>query len=622
MGLIMNSNNKYTPKLICKSNRRFNIPIYQRLFEWGKVQIEQLLNDLYNQYEKDSNAPYYIGMLTLYKNDLVDGQQRFTVLSIIASVFKDYYEGWKNMKEKLTLTARPYDEKYLESLFDTTSSEQEEYKNIKMFNGKECIQEWISDKNIETEVINSFSKYVYEHCTFFTAELPEKYEAKDLNSYFEAMNSTGRNLEAHEIIKVRDYLKSMQTEQEKYTLIWNLVSDMDRPLIRKKENESEEDLRNRFTESISNFEKNLTCPNFNNYINDYKLDDTNHTTAQEGGSSIKDIKESYRNPDVRRQDKYYGEGYHSMLNFPEFLLQILFIHLNFKIEDISVINFFSTHNLINTFEEHTKTWEEENWKSFGRELLLFRLIYDYYFIQVANSEGSDYYLKATDADNSNSSTILKQYESFLYADSTSLTYYRWIAPLLKYIKENKELTVRDVIINLHKIDDSVQEHKQEHVKDEELVYSSQKTVYFLRRLDFFLWLANENSEKVDPLISSYIFRRGINSKEHLHPQTEKDYVSTNDGWESALNSFGNLFLISQSSNSTQSNNGINGKFINFSDQVNNGYIESIKLLIVYNNERNSFATWTPKKVEEHQKVMIEFLQKTYDDTFMQLKFPQ
>jgi len=34
----MNSDNKYTPKLICESNRRFNIPIYKQVF-MGRVLV-------------------------------------------------------------------------------------------------------------------------------------------------------------------------------------------------------------------------------------------------------------------------------------------------------------------------------------------------------------------------------------------------------------------------------------------------------------------------------------------------------------------------------------------------------------------------------------------------------
>ncbi|MEI7505157.1 MAG: DUF262 domain-containing protein, partial [Paludibacter sp.] len=84
----MESNLKYTPATIALSNTVFSIPLYQRLFEWEKPQITQLLNDLYDGFEQKPNEPYYIGMLTAHNNDLVDGQQRFTVLMLMAIAFK------------------------------------------------------------------------------------------------------------------------------------------------------------------------------------------------------------------------------------------------------------------------------------------------------------------------------------------------------------------------------------------------------------------------------------------------------------------------------------------------------------------------------------------------------
>ena len=55
-----------TPKIITEklSNTRYQIPIYQRLFEWDRDKIEQLLDDLYISYDKNKDEPYYVGMLT------------------------------------------------------------------------------------------------------------------------------------------------------------------------------------------------------------------------------------------------------------------------------------------------------------------------------------------------------------------------------------------------------------------------------------------------------------------------------------------------------------------------------------------------------------------------------
>ena len=89
-----------TPELICEkyADKRYQIPIYQRLFEWDQEKIEQLLNDLYISYKKEPDNPYYVGMLTstidgedlAEGNNLVDGQQRFTVMTLIGLVMLSY----------------------------------------------------------------------------------------------------------------------------------------------------------------------------------------------------------------------------------------------------------------------------------------------------------------------------------------------------------------------------------------------------------------------------------------------------------------------------------------------------------------------------------------------------
>ena len=86
----MENENKYTPSSI--EDQKFSIPLYQRLFEWTEKQINQLLNDLFSSYSQNKTQPYYIGMLTVYKDSkglyvLVDGQQRFTVLMLMGIAF-------------------------------------------------------------------------------------------------------------------------------------------------------------------------------------------------------------------------------------------------------------------------------------------------------------------------------------------------------------------------------------------------------------------------------------------------------------------------------------------------------------------------------------------------------
>ena len=110
---------KHTPNTITKNNLFYTIPIYQRLFEWDDENIMALLDDLKKAYDQtNGEKDYYIGMLTSTKdNELVDGQQRFTVMMRLGSVLQKDYDGWKSFlivgdKPRIDFTSRPLDNTY------------------------------------------------------------------------------------------------------------------------------------------------------------------------------------------------------------------------------------------------------------------------------------------------------------------------------------------------------------------------------------------------------------------------------------------------------------------------------------------------------------------------------
>ena len=69
---------------IVENNICFNIPIYQRLYVWKELQVNKLLEDIYDAYSRDEDN-YYLGGVVTYSNgkklELIDGQQRFTTLA-------------------------------------------------------------------------------------------------------------------------------------------------------------------------------------------------------------------------------------------------------------------------------------------------------------------------------------------------------------------------------------------------------------------------------------------------------------------------------------------------------------------------------------------------------------
>ncbi len=66
-----------------KEESYYQIPIYQRPYQWTEENCEKLLDDLFEDYEEDRESDYFCGSLVLVKSDpnsktetydIVDGQ--------------------------------------------------------------------------------------------------------------------------------------------------------------------------------------------------------------------------------------------------------------------------------------------------------------------------------------------------------------------------------------------------------------------------------------------------------------------------------------------------------------------------------------------------------------------
>ena len=235
---------KYNPNKIIEDKLFFSIPIYQRLFEWDTDNIVTLLDDLKKENEQThGEGDYYIGMLTsTNSNELVDGQQRFTVMMLLGSVLQDYYDGWKQFliddnKSRLEFSSRPLDNTYLRSLIEHKGEGNHSFRNLKMLNAYSQISIFVDETyKHDSDGKKSFAEYIFKHLCFFISTLPADYSPRDLNKYFERMNTSGKNLEQHEILKVK-LLSNLDGDIDKYMLLWNKLADVDTLLIRKRKDE-------------------------------------------------------------------------------------------------------------------------------------------------------------------------------------------------------------------------------------------------------------------------------------------------------------------------------------------------------------------------------------------------
>ncbi len=93
-------------RLVGRIEGHFFVPRYQRGYRWGKVEVRQLLNDLWEGAQKDKDERYCLQPVVVKRLpdesfELVDGQQRLTTLFLLYAYFRR--EGLKNIDQPYTI---------------------------------------------------------------------------------------------------------------------------------------------------------------------------------------------------------------------------------------------------------------------------------------------------------------------------------------------------------------------------------------------------------------------------------------------------------------------------------------------------------------------------------------
>ena len=90
------------------------VPDYQREYVWTDKEVQQLLEDINEQFEADSAREYFIGTVLVSPNsqknhfDVIDGQQRLTTFFLLLCALKQVFQGNEQRKAIGDLIARDY----------------------------------------------------------------------------------------------------------------------------------------------------------------------------------------------------------------------------------------------------------------------------------------------------------------------------------------------------------------------------------------------------------------------------------------------------------------------------------------------------------------------------------
>lgn len=575
------------------------IPIYQRNYAWKKDEIEQLLTDIC-----DSTGRYCLGSLIVNRlqantYEVIDGQQRLTTLYLLLSFLND-----DSIKEKsLRFEAREKSNKTLRKIVSL------ECQTDKLAEG-----DWYSEEIKEGyNVIVSFfttqddgvkEKFISKLDNIFIirTQVPEKI---DLNHYFEIMNTRGEQLELHEIVKAK-IMGAIKSGQDKKiaAVIWDACAQMEKYVQMNFDKVRREKI---FGDEWTRFE-HLAFDHLRECFKDAEvLNEDTFTLRSKLESPEHTEKADHSDADEE------NERFESIISFPNFLLQV---NEAMGVSDLDDPDAgLDDKRFMSLLKRHWDSGEAAA-LDFIFYLLKYRVLFDKYIIKreykgeyrqegrwslrklemyedVKRRSRKPLYKGTYNAGDNDSHITgnVRMLQSCLRVTYTSPKTMHWIAKLLAELDcdENTDVTSFLEEYCCDKVEQAEYKEKQG--------FSIERIVFTY--LDYVLY--RENRKEFEDF--QFQFR---NSIEHFYPQhpTNKKEWDTEDLKE-ALNSFGNLALITVSANSKFSNMLPASKVESYGEIIG----QSPKLMRMRKLMQENNGIWDEKLTKKHNDEMIAILAK-------------
>ncbi|GAA6952571.1 DUF262 domain-containing protein [Helicobacter pylori] len=260
----------------------YQIPTYQRPYQWTEENCEKLLDDLFSSYEYYKESDYFCGSLVLIAigidsktnattYDIVDGQQRLSTFILLAKVLvtlydKDLNENCKISRGFLEKSLGDTDgEKRKRLIFDTIglNAEKDFQNTLDFFDDLDASRGENSKSNDPSKGKNSYLKNAICLKNYL-----EKKEIADINAFiiwlylkvifikttcsnismalriFSVLNARGLPLHAIDVFKV-ELLKKLvkEKDQQEFVSRWNALRqkclDNESKFPKRKENKRE-----------------------------------------------------------------------------------------------------------------------------------------------------------------------------------------------------------------------------------------------------------------------------------------------------------------------------------------------------------------------------------------------
>ncbi|MCB9426628.1 MAG: DUF262 domain-containing protein [Flavobacteriales bacterium] len=618
----------------------FVIPSYQRPYVWTEIEVKKILSDFYKAYQKDRQSNYYIGtILTKESTDeaeLIDGQQRFTTLWLVAFVFWTKNSGSelenilraKDGKLKMSFEIRTEVANYLSTLIDKKETTGDAILNTNnhpylknIARALTTIQSLI-DEEIEESQLKDFGNYIYYQVHLIKNTTPAKL---DLNKLFSTINSAGVQLEQTDIVKSN--LLNLIDDKILYGRIWEACEDMT--------NFFERNVRTSFPKSnwknidLSKymiFDKSIFIYESTDILDESEQNFTLDSFELDTLETYKSFINDYEN-EKRDSELIYCR---SIINFGQLLLHTYRLHLLFENKP----DFEGTFHVNRLIEIFSALKNPAEIKRFIELLWTVRYHFDKYIVKWISdnnskneslellniNKNSENYYTRTAYDKSG----MLMLQSVLYFTGDYLRQF-WLTPYLYCLiknKNNPNAQSNTLLIILEKLDNqlSISELQdkeatfklctedlnpdfdfEKYLKENS--YGTKFKHYWFQKLEYVLWKTWPENNKTNKFNNFRITSK--NSIEHIYPQNPENRIQHPNIEKDVLDSFGNLVLLSVSQNSEYSNKSVAVKRSMFNEKQNS--YDTLKSFYIFKNDTD----WTAEAIDSHKTEMINILKQHY-----------
>jgi len=616
---------------------RYVVPIYQRAFAWGATdelnrenELVQLVHDMLDFGKSGSTGDYYLGSLVVRGRDngdleVIDGQQRLTALYVLFACL-----GFKIEKpDALVYESRDWSTETLRRLTgqsDKVGNDDETDSVI--YEGYRTIERLLASM---ADAEKKLLKDILSRVVLFRIHVPV---GTDLNHYFEIMNTRGEQLEPQDIVKAKLMQSLSDCESVAFARVWDVCSDMRGYVQTKFTKEERERLFGaewnecpRQIDVSSAASESMACKDLAQLL-----------TATE--TEVDDVELEGDDDNEREGSTESRARFFSIIDFPHFLMHVLRVLLadggrlsGGELDDKNLIREFETAITSRKIGETELSARDFSWR-FLECLLACRFLFDKYVVKREsatadanhgawslkalrrNRKSAQYDLTQSADGSTEDNCALRMMESCLRVSYTSPKTMHWITELLALIFKNRErVSLGEVLAELEiRAARSVKSEYLDIDKTCRMGLATPRIVF--NYLDYLLWKRDR------PVDFAFEFR---NSIEHWYPQHPErtNMVS----WDKTVTDetgtvrfdrdrLGNLCLLTTRMNSRFSNLPPESKATYYGENkgaVSLKYAEMRKLTLALSREQGTSQavcqTWREKTCEEHERAMLEVIQR-------------